>query len=46
MYNITKKIFSSNIDELLLVLDVDVHHGVLHVPEVPEIICDQFPVKN
>ena len=43
MYNMTKKLFQL-LDEL--VLEFDVHHGVQHVPEVLEIICNQFPVKN
>ena len=42
----TKKLFHLLLDELLLVLDIDVHHGVQHVPEVLENICNQFPVKN
>ena len=46
MYNLTKKWFYWLLDELLLFLDVDVHHGVQHVPEVLEIICNQFLVKN
>ena len=43
MYNI-KKSFHQLLDELLLDLDVDVHHGVQNVPETLEIICDKYPV--
>ena len=46
MNNMKKKTFYKLLDELLLVLDVDVHHGVQYVPEVLEIICNQFTVKN
>ena len=46
MYNMTKKLFHLLLDEFLLVLDVDVHHGVQYVLEVLEIIHNQFPIKH
>ena len=42
----TNKLFHQLPDKLLLDLDVDVNHGVQHVLEVLEIICNHFPVKN
>ena len=42
----TKKYFHQLPDGLNIVLVVDVHEGVQHVPKVLKIILNRFPVKN
>ena len=46
MYRTAKRKVHELHDLLLLVLVLDVYHGVQHVPEVLESVFNQFILKN
>ena len=46
MYHMAKRKFHELLDVLLLVLFLNVHHGVQHVPEVLESVFNRFLYKT